>query len=195
MKILAIDTSLGKCSVALWRGEAVIAASEEEMGGQQSRVLMPMIEKLLGDNGLSYAHLDAFACTIGPGGFTGIRVGLTAARVLALAADKPLVGLTTLEVIAYGSGHQGDVLAMVDAYRGQYYVQRFRMAERMSPLSDVLLVEESQVSSLAHGAKKVEAQPKASHIAALAYARWQAGERHFPTQPLYVREPDAKLPA
>jgi tRNA A37 threonylcarbamoyladenosine modification protein TsaB len=113
----------------------------------------------------------------------------------ALAIGKPFIGLTTLEVMAFQSGLRGDILAVIDAHRGQYYVQRFRKMDRMVPLSDALLVDEKALMALAHGAKKAELSAKAQSVAALAYEKWQAGERSFPTNPLYIREPDAKLPA
>lgn len=193
--ILAIDTSLGSCSVALWQGDGVTASIHEDKSSQQSRNLLPMIEAVLAERGAAYADMDAIACTIGPGGFTGIRVGLTTARALRLATGKPLIGLTTLEVIASSAKLTGDILAIIDAYRGQYYVQRFRMIEHLTPLSDALLVYENILPALAHGANRVQTIPKAGDVAALAYAKWQAGEREFPDSPLYIREPDAKLPA
>lgn len=195
MHILAIDTSLGHCSVALARDNQVIASQQDSVSGQQSKVLLPMIGKLLEQQGTAYRDLTAIACTIGPGGFTGIRVGLTSARTLSLVTGKPFIGVTTLEVIAFTSGIRGDVLSVIDAYRGQYYVQRFRTTENMLAVSEPMLVDAKLVTSLAHGAKKVEALPDAKGVAALAYAKWQQGTREFPHAPLYIREPDAKLPA
>jgi len=194
MNILAMDTSLGNCSVALLSDNTVIAGREETVHGRQSRMLLPMIEEMLEASGLRAQAMDAVACTVGPGGFTGIRVGLTAARMYALAIGKPFIGLTTLEVMVFQSGLRGDILAVIDAYRGQYYVQRFRRLDRITPLCDALLADEKALSALAHGAKKVESLPKAESVAALAYEKWQAGERSFLTNPLYIREPDAKLP-
>jgi len=193
--ILAIDTSLGPCSVAIARAGAIIAEAEEPSPGRQSRKLVPMIEVALKQAGLAYKDMDAVACTLGPGGFTGIRVGLATARAIALATDKPLIGLTTLEVIAWGAQHKGDALAIIQAYRGQRYVQRFRLNGVLIPQSDPLLVDEKAVAALGHGAKILETPPQARDAASLATAKWAGGERSFPTAPLYIREPDAKLPA
>ncbi len=193
--ILAIDTSLGPCSVALIRAGAIIAETEESSPGKQSRMLVPMIEQTLEKAGLTYKDCDAIACTVGPGGFTGIRVGLATARAIALAANKPFIGLTTLEVIAWSTQIQGDVLAVINAYRGQCYVQRFRMNGPLVPQSDPLLVDEKSVSALGHGAKVVQSPLHARDVAMLAAEKWSLGERSFPTAPLYIREPDAKLPA
>jgi tRNA threonylcarbamoyl adenosine modification protein YeaZ len=190
-----MDTSLGNCSVALWEGEAVVGSLEEDATQSQSKNLIPMVEKLLAQQGVEYKDLDAIACTIGPGGFTGIRVGLTSARILSLVAGKPFIGLSTLETIAFQSGIRGDVLAVIDAYRGQFYVQRFRVADTMVTASAPMLVDAKLVASLAHGAKKAQSLPGAKSVAALAYQKWKNGERTFPSAPLYIREPDAKLPA
>jgi len=195
MIILAIDTSLGPCSVALMRTGTVIAELATTEPGQQSRALVPMIESLLTQAGLHYNDCDAVACTIGPGGFTGIRTGLATARTIAMATEKPLIGLSTLEVIAFTSGIKGDVLAVIDAYRDEWYVQRFRMHEGLQPLSDPLLADEKGVKALGHAAKTVQTPVLARDVAALAFSKWSAGEREFPKTPLYIREPDAKLPA
>jgi tRNA threonylcarbamoyladenosine biosynthesis protein TsaB len=193
--ILAIDTSLGGCSVALLEGGAVAAEAEEPSPGSQSRVLVPMIEAVLKKAERSYRDLTAVACTIGPGGFTGIRVGLATARAIALGTDKPLIGLSTLETIAYGAGAQADILAVIDARRGQHYAQRFRLNGSLIPQSDALLVDAKALPALGHGARIIEAPPHARNAARLAAEKWAAGERHFPTTPLYIRAPDAKLPS
>jgi len=193
--ILAIDTSLGPCSVAISRGSTIVAEAEEPSAGKQSRVLVPMIEDTLKRAELAYKDLSAVACTIGPGGFTGIRVGLATARAIALAANKPLIGLTTLEVMAWSAQIRGDVLAIIDAYRNQRYAQRFRANGSLIPQSDPLLVEETAVAALGHGAKIIETPPNARNTALLAAEKWAAGERNFPAAPLYIRAPDAKLPS
>ena len=195
LTLLAVDSALGPCSAAILKDGKIIAEIEETASGKQSRMLVPMIESALAKAGLAYKNLDAVACTIGPGGFTGIRVALATARAIALATGKPLIGLTTLEVIAWGSGIKGDVLAVIDAYRGQFYTQRFRMNGSILPQSDALLVEERTIKSLGHGAKTVQSNPMARDAATLAAHKWRSGERDFPVNPLYIREPDAKLPA
>ncbi len=194
MIILAIDTSLGPCSAAIYKDGNILAEDQNREPGQQSRVLVPMLESLLAQTKLRYSDCDAIASTIGPGGFTGIRTGLATARTIALALDKPLIGLTTLEVIAHASGISGDVLAVIDAYREQWYVQRFRMNGAAAAQSDPLLLDAKGLKALSHGAKIVETAPTARGLAALAYEKWMRGERIFTNSPLYIREPDAKLP-
>ena len=195
MIILAMDTALGDCSVALWQGDKVTHSLHADKNGSQSARLLPMVEEVLTSAAIGYGDCDAIACTLGPGGFTGIRVGLSAARALKTVTGKPLIGLTTLEVIAFALGVHGDILSVIDAYRGQYYVQRFRRNAALRPLSDPMLVDAHMIEPLAHGAKIAQILPQAGHVAELAYVKWQKGEREFPSSPVYIREPDAKISA
>ena len=192
--ILAMDTSIGNCSVALIAGGVVIGQLEAEETGQQSSVLVPLLEQVLEENGLTYHDCDAIACSIGPGGFTGIRVGLTTARAIALVSGKPMIGISTLENTAYNARLEGDILAVINAWRGQYYVQRFRSNGTLIALSAPMLVDEPMLKPLAHGAKMVEKPLHAAGVALLAHSKWERGEREFPVDPLYIRPPDAKLP-
>src|SRR5438105_2329637 len=95
--ILAIDTATGPCSVAVWKNGSIAAYCEELRTSAQSTMLMPMIEKALLKSHTEYGDLSAVAATIGPGSFTGIRVGLAAARGIAFAAGIKGLGFTTLE--------------------------------------------------------------------------------------------------
>ena len=172
--LLAIDTSLGQSSVAIWKDGALKLELHGQDSSQQSSELLPMIESALAQTGLTYADCSAFASTIGPGGFTGIRVGLTTARSLALVTGKPLIGLSTLEVIAFSARESKDVVAVINAYREQWYIQRFRMNGSMHAISDPMLVDEKGKKAVAHGAKIVEAIPHAAGVAALAHDKWVA---------------------
>ena len=192
--IVAIETSVGNCSVALLRDGKIANKLTSKESGQQSSLLIPMIEELLENNNISYNDLGAFACTTGPGGFTGIRIGLTTSKALSMVSGIPVIGVSGLEALAFASQIKGDILAIIDAYRGQYYVQRFRVSDRLYAISDAMLVDENMISVLSHGAKKIEGKPEVVDIALLAYQKWQNGERSFDSSPLYIREPDAKLP-
>ncbi len=192
--ILAIDTTAGSSSAALWQ-DKVIASKTDEIKGQQSRTLVPMIEEVLEAAGKTYADCDAVACALGPGGFTSVRVGVTTARSIAMVAAKPLIGVGSLDVIAAASGVAGDVVAVIDAHRGQFYAQRFRVGGVPVPMSQPLLVEESALKALAHGARRAQDGFTAEDVARLAAIYWAQGKRAFPTDPVYIREPDAKLPA
>lgn len=192
--LLAVDTSSGRSSVAIWQGRELAFGADDEPG-QQSRTLVPLIESVLAQAGKAYADCDAIACGIGPGGFTSVRVGVSAARAIALVSGKPMLGVNSLEVIAFASTFDGDVVAIIDAHRQQFYAQRFRVNGTITKVTEPLLVEEAGIRAVAHGAKRAQQAFDARDVAALAHTQWMAGRRDFPTEPLYIREPDAKLPA
>jgi tRNA threonylcarbamoyl adenosine modification protein YeaZ len=100
-RLLAVDTALGACSVAVLEGETVLAHHFEEMARGHAEALAPMVERAMA--GIAFASLDRLAVTVGPGTFTGQRVGLAFMRGLRIALDKPLIGVTTLEAIAAAS--------------------------------------------------------------------------------------------
>src|SRR5436305_15352329 len=109
MLILAIDTALDACAAAVLDTEAgqLIAQQSESMKRGHAEALMPLLGRVIKASGVGFANLDRVAVTTGPGSFTGLRVGLTAARGIALAADKPVVGVTTLAAYAAPMVNQG----------------------------------------------------------------------------------------
>ena len=128
LTLLGFDTATKACSAALWAGGEVIAHRRIEAGGRHAETLVPMLREVAAEGGTRLAAVDRFAVTVGPGSFTGIRIGLATARGLALAGKRPLIGLSTLEVLAAGvpaAERQGTVLAALDAGRGRLYVQLF----------------------------------------------------------------------
>jgi tRNA threonylcarbamoyladenosine biosynthesis protein TsaB len=130
MLILALDTAGPNCAVALGRatgkGEpAIVAVREERLGRGHAERLMPMIEEVLAEAGMAFADLDRMAVTTGPGSFTGVRVGVAAARALALALDIPAVGVGSLAALAEPvrrTRGPGTVVAALDARRGEIFV-------------------------------------------------------------------------
>lgn len=139
--LLAIDTGQAACSVALWRNGAVIAHRLSPMPKGHAEALAPMIEEVQAETEFAFDDLDGFAVTVGPGTFTGLRVGLATARGLAVAAGKPLTGVTTLEAIAWPvrteakakaeakaeakSKAGAAIIACFDARRNEAYLQCF----------------------------------------------------------------------
>jgi len=120
--VLAFDTSSSSCSAALIAG-GVLAGEDTRSGpGNYSALLLRMIDRLLHDAGLGIDELDCIAVAQGPGSFTGLRVGISTAQGLGFALDKPLVGVSTLEIIAaQNMPFTGQVCPMLDARRGQVY--------------------------------------------------------------------------
>ena len=98
MKVLAVDTALGACSVAVLDGEKILSHRFEEMARGHAEALAPIVQDAMA--GIAFASLDRLAVTTGPGTFTGQRVGLAFMRGLRIALRKPLIGVTTLEAIA-----------------------------------------------------------------------------------------------
>ena len=128
MKILALESSAVAASVALCEDETLIAQSFQNSGLTHSQTLLPMAEHLLKGCGLTMADVDLVAVAEGPGSFTGLRIGVAAAKGLAWAAELPCAGCSTLESMAWNlAGFNGEVCAAMDARRKQVYNARFRV--------------------------------------------------------------------
>ena len=138
MKILALESATSACSVAVWADGRVLAGEAAEMSRGHAEALLPMIDRVRAAAGVDFADIDRFAVTIGPGHFTGLRIGLSAARGLALATGRPLIGVTTLEAVAAAvpeSDRAGNtIVAALDSKRAELYVQTFdQLLEATNP--------------------------------------------------------------
>lgn len=186
-----------------------------------AEALMPMLEAVFAEADVGVDDVGALAVTIGPGTFTGLRVGLAAARGIALARALPLVGVTTLEAIAEPvEANEGEAIAAAfDARRGEIYLQLFDGAHRAlcapmivaldeapSPMADAavmvgtgaaLLAGVWSARGIACRLSKAAPEPDALALARIAQRRLAAdgAERYrLAPGPLYLRAPDAKLP-
>jgi len=132
--LLALDAAGAACSAAVWRDGWIIARRFAAMRRGQSEHLVPMIEAVMASAAVAYEALDAVAVTVGPGGFTGVRIGLATARGLAVAWHTPLIGISNFAAVAAAvpvAEGAGRILAVVlDSKRHELYVQAF------APLSD-----------------------------------------------------------
>lgn len=133
--LLAFDTTLDICSVALLDGKGRVASHiSAPMTRGHAEALVPMIDQALADAGADMEAVRRVCVTIGPGTFTGVRVGISAARGLALALGIPVAGIGTLEMLAAGAAFSVDlaagskILATIDARRGQAYLALYRVA-------------------------------------------------------------------
>jgi tRNA threonylcarbamoyladenosine biosynthesis protein TsaB len=216
MRVLAIDTALEACSAAVLDPAGGITASESlAMARGHAEALMPLIARVMSSAGIEFAQLDRIAVTTGPGSFTGLRVGISAARGIALAAGKPAIGLSTLAalaapLIATDDGTQ--VVAAIDARHEHIYLQVFgangrtlvgprvaslRDAARAAMAAQVRIVGSAANKMAAAWPKGAEpvlsieqrAAPDIEWIARLGAA---ATDDHSPPKPLYLREPDAQ---
>lgn len=215
MIILALDTTLAGCSAAVWRGAAIVAERLELLDRGHAERLMPLIGVVMAESGVGYGDLDAIAVTVGPGSFTGVRIGLATARGLALATAKPAIGLTTLEVIAYGAqrARAGAVWVAIGAGRGRVYLQGFAPdgvalaapaildeADARVRIGDATPIAGDAATRLVGEGSPRRGAPDlaaASLVASLAAARHRDGRTPGTERPtaLYLRPPDAKAMA
>ncbi|MCD7802459.1 MAG: tRNA (adenosine(37)-N6)-threonylcarbamoyltransferase complex dimerization subunit type 1 TsaB [Clostridiales bacterium] len=138
MKILAIETSAKAASVCLCEDEFLIAQSYQNSGLTHSQTVLPMCQSMLEHCGTDLREIDLIACAAGPGSFTGLRIGLSAAKGLGWSLEKPCCGVSTLEAMAWQMvQHRGEILCCMDARRSQVYNARFRSdGERLERLCE-----------------------------------------------------------
>ncbi len=122
MRVLAVDTTTQRGSLAVVSDEGVLAEARVTTGAGHSRWLLPALDAVLRGLGLAAAELDAFAVTTGPGSFTGLRIGLSSVQGLALASGRPCVGLCALDMLALAAaGSSPSIVTLMDAFRGEVY--------------------------------------------------------------------------
>lgn len=143
MKLLALDTAANLCSVAVSDAESgtMLAQISEDIGKGHAERLMAIIEQVVAEAGIAINEIGKVVTSIGPGSFTGVRVGVATARGLALALRCPAIGISTLEALAYDArkAHPGrPVLSVIDARRDEFYTQFF--AEDGAPTSEPMIV-------------------------------------------------------
>jgi len=219
MLILAIDTALDACSAGVLDTDAgkLIALESQPMKRGHAEALMPLIARVIKQAGIAFASFDRIAVTTGPGSFTGLRVGLSAARGIALAANKTVVGLTTLAAYAAPvvSDNAGQpVISAIDARHDQVYFQvvsgdgRSLIRPRVAPIEEALRASRFGAPHLVGNAAgiladrwptdalppfRVDAQP-APDIEWVAWLGAAVNPDTAPARPYYLRAPDAKLP-
>jgi len=217
MRVLAIDTALEACSAAVLDTEhaGVVARESLPMQRGHAEALMPLIARVLDRAQLIFAELDRIAVTTGPGSFTGLRVGISAARGIALASGKPAVGLSTLAAYAAPFIAADDtlpVVAAIDARHDHVYLQVFGPGGRTIVTPRLVSVADARRMALTGGPRIVgtaanimaanwpggerppaavdqRAAPDIDWVARLGAAAVETG---VPPKPLYLRAPDAQ---
>ena len=217
MLILAIDTALDACAAGVLDTDAgrLIAQESLPMKRGHAEALMPLIARVIKQSGIAFASLDRIAVTTGPGSFTGLRVGLSAARGIALAASKPVVGLTTLAAYAapvVSRNEAQPVVSAIDARHGQVYFQVVSgngsslIWPRVAPIEEALGAARFGAPHLVGNAAKMlgdlwpaDAPPpfKVDALPApdIAWVAWLGAAVSPDTalaRPYYLRAPDAK---
>lgn len=208
-RILAVDTTFGACSVALLAGERVLARRLEVMQRGHAEALAPMATAVMHEAGIGFDEIDRLAVTTGPGSFTGQRVGLAFMRGLRIALSKPLIGITSLSAMAAEAVAETScavAAAVHDAKRGEVYLETTNghAAQILTVEAACALLQPLGSLALAGtgAALMVQACPLAKITSILApdavwVARLAAGltDTGLAPRPLYLRPPDAKLPA
>ena len=214
MKLLALESSSDRCSVALWC-DGVLSSRCGDGAQTHSGLMLPFVDALLAEAGLRVRSLDALAFGAGPGGFTGLRLACGVAQGLALAADLPVIAVGSLEAMALGSGRE-IAYVCVDARMNEVYCAAYRVEDdRLQTVLEPVVAAPGEAPLPPgqgwHGvgsgfrayrealrqrlgerlaAEDGNAVPEARHIVTLALQRWQRGERTDAASavPFYVRD-------
>jgi tRNA threonylcarbamoyladenosine biosynthesis protein TsaB len=219
MLILAIDTALDACAAGILDTDAgrLIAQESLPMKRGHAEALMPLIARVMRQSGLGFADLDRIAATTGPGSFTGLRVGLSAARGIALAADRPVVGVTTLTayaapIVSRNAGQP--VISAIDARHDHVYFQVVSgdggslVRPQVAPIEEALGAARFGAPHLVGNAARmlaerwpadapppIDVDPQAApDIAWVAWLAAAVSPETAPARPFYLRAPDAKPP-
>jgi len=211
---MVIDTALGLCTAGVFEVDGVnlarLGLRSEPMTKGHSERIAGFARDAATEAGVSFAHLDRIGVTVGPGSFTGLRVGLAFAQGLAAALDRPLVGISGLDALAASAGEAPEIAALIDARRGQVYARFWRGGAADGP-AEALTLEAAagRIAALAGEAVLVGSGaalfadvaarrtvmalegPAPEALARLAAA---ADPALAPARPLYLRAPDATPP-
>lgn len=218
MLILSTDTSIGSASVCALKDGKVISSSEENEYSMQSETLFSHIENVMEGAKIEYEDIDYFCSTIGPGSFTGIRIGMTAFKIMAMSLKKPFIGITTLEAMAenaFDESLDGKITCMIKAGREQAYVQDFEISNQsinilskaeavdyknlnsISESSDFIVTNFNDIASQYLNDKKLYSKNlstnaifTAKHLEKLINRADKSIKER--TSPLYIRNADAK---
>ena len=216
MVVLGVDTGGRSCGVAVWRDGAVLRAHRLAMERGHAEAIVPQIQNLLDIVGLRPADIDLFAVTTGPGAFTGLRIGLATVGGLALALDRPIVGIPSFDAVAHGvpaAERPGTLVVALDSRRSSLFVQAFDRT--LAPLSAPAAVEPAEMDetlpqgpltiagdAAARAATALSRRPDVTVatgdgsidpgvVASLGALRAEAAS-FDPPAPLYLRPPDVR---
>ena len=216
MRLLVIDTALGACTAAVFEDGRPLAVRFEPMTKGHQERLGGLVRDVMAEAGGGFESLDRIGVTVGPGSFTGLRVGLAFAQGLGAALDRPVVGISALDALAASlDDAAGAVAALIDARRGQVYARLFTSGSALGP-DEALSLEDiarrlaeigPNVALIGNGAAVLaeafpdlkfariddRVAPSPEALARLAAAA--ADPAMHPPRPLYLRAPDATPPS
>ncbi len=219
MKILAVDTSAVCASVAVTEEGKILSECSINTGLTHSRTLLPMIDSALKNSDIDLSDIDLFACSVGPGSFTGIRIGVAAIKGLSFGTEKKCVPVSTLEALAYNlTGQSCTAVSVMDARCNQVYCAIFNvegdtvtrltedmalkiddLGEKLKEYDNIIFVGDG--ANLCHralGYKKASAQnqyQRGSSVCFAAQDKIAGGASPIPTEelmPVYLRLPQAE---
>ncbi|MEU9623354.1 MULTISPECIES: tRNA (adenosine(37)-N6)-threonylcarbamoyltransferase complex dimerization subunit type 1 TsaB [unclassified Streptomyces] len=208
MLLLAVDTATPAVTVALHDGTSVVAESGQVDARKHGELLLPAVDRVLAEAGVRLDAVTDVVVGVGPGPYTGLRVGLVTAATFGSALSVPVHGVCTLDGLAYAAGLEGPFAVATDARRKEVYWARYEdfrtrvtepavdrpadIAERLAglPVVGAGAVLYPEAFGDARGPEHVSA----GALAALAAERLAAGAELLPPQPLYLRRPDAQVP-
>ena len=214
MKLMVVDTALGLCTVGVFEfddaGARRLGLRSDPMVKGHSERIAGFARDAAAQAGVAFADLDRIGVTVGPGSFTGLRVGLAFAQGLAAALDRPAVGVSALDALAASAGEALTVAALVDARRGQVYARFWREGEPEGPAealtldaaaariaamrTDAVLVGSGAALFADIAAGRTILTPDGPEPEALARLAAAADPASAPARPLYLRAPDATPP-
>jgi tRNA threonylcarbamoyladenosine biosynthesis protein TsaB len=210
MIVLVIDTALGACTAAVFDGARALGVRSEPMSKGHSERLGGFVRDAAAEAGIGFDTVERIGVTVGPGSFTGLRVGLSFALGLGEALDRPVVGLSALDALAASVSGDEPTAALIDARREQVYARLFRngapqgeaealsvaeAAARLTGANWRLVGSGGPVVVTAHPELRAAVEPlPAPSPAALARLTIALDPEAHPPRPLYLRAPDATAP-
>ncbi|MGW3846265.1 tRNA (adenosine(37)-N6)-threonylcarbamoyltransferase complex dimerization subunit type 1 TsaB [Streptomyces fagopyri] len=206
MLLLALDTATPAVTVALHDGTSVIASSSQVDARRHGELLLPAVDRVLTEAGLRLDAVTGIVVGVGPGPYTGLRVGLMTADTFGLALGVPVHGLCTLDGLAYAADLDGPFVVATDARRKEVYWARY--ADSRTRVSEPAVDRPGDLAldglpAVGAGAllypdtfpdARAPEHVSAAALASLAAERLAAGEELEPPRPLYLRRPDAQVP-
>ncbi|WP_338896518.1 tRNA (adenosine(37)-N6)-threonylcarbamoyltransferase complex dimerization subunit type 1 TsaB [Streptomyces sp. TG1A-60] len=208
MLLLALDTATPAVTVALHDGTDVVAASSQVDARRHGELLLPAVDRVLAEAGVRLDAVTAIVVGVGPGPYTGLRVGLMTADTFGLALGVPVHGLCTLDGLAYAAEVEGPFVVATDARRKEVYWARYEDA--LTRVTEPAVDRPAEIADVVAGLPAVGAGAllypdtfpdarapeyvSAAALAGLAARRLAEGDESAAPRPLYLRRPDAQVP-
>jgi len=206
--LLALDTATPAVTVALHDGTSVVASSSQVDARRHGELLLPAVDRVLAEAGLKLDAVTGVVVGVGPGPYTGLRVGLMTADTFGLALGVPVYGLCTLDGLAYAAEVEGPFVVATDARRKEVYWARYE--DPRTRVTEPAVDRPADIAGAVAGLPAVGAgallypdtfpdarapeNVSAAALAALAAEKLAAGEELAAPRPLYLRRPDAQVP-